>query len=43
MNNRRLFLGAAGALALTRRLSAAPSDTVRVGIIGVGGEDEEEA
>ena len=37
MNNRRLFLGAAGALALTRRLSAAPSDTVRVGIIGVGG------
>lgn len=37
MNNRRLFLGAAGALALTRRLSAAPSDTVRIGIIGVGG------
>jgi predicted dehydrogenase len=37
MNTRRLFLGAAGALALTRRLSAAPSDSVRIGIIGVGG------
>ena len=37
MNNRRLFLGAAGALTLSRHLSAAPSDTVRVGIIGLGG------
>ena len=37
MNTRRLFLGAAGALALTRRLSAAPSDSVRIGIIGLGG------
>jgi len=38
MNQRRYFLGAAGALALSHRLSvAAPSDTVRVGIIGMGG------
>ncbi|HEU0120020.1 MAG TPA: Gfo/Idh/MocA family oxidoreductase [Bryobacteraceae bacterium] len=37
MNNRRYFLGAAGALVLSRPSSAAPSDTVRVGIIGMGG------
>lgn len=35
-SNRRYFL-AAGAGALSRRAAAAPSDTVRVGIIGMGG------
>ncbi len=34
--NRRFFL-AAGTAALVRRVNAAPSDTVRVGMIGMGG------